>query len=467
MRKFFRSVLTFGVLISTCAGTAQAVEITGDPILDWNGVALEINRLDHSVGQTTEQGGPTRSSRALAIVHIAMYDAFVSIDGVNTPYLIRVPVSRLASDEAAVATAAHTALAGLYPTKRAFLDAELATYLGSIPTSQAKTLGRIVGLITGKVILAARRFDGKPIAEEVLYTPTGAPGNHDVDPLNPNQGFLNPGWGLVAPFGVADVDEFTIPPPPVLTSQEYLDAYNEVLSDGEEVSATRTADQTEIGLFWAYDGANQIGVPPRLYNQIVRTIAENQGNTPRDNARLFALVNIAMADAGIAAWNDKYIYDFWRPILAIRDGDSDGNDDTVGDPAWKPLGAPKSNVIAAENFTPPFPAYASGHSTFGAAALHMCNRFYGTDDIPFMFVSDELNGVTTDNQGNVRPFSPRSFNTLSEAIEENAQSRIYLGIHWQFDAQQGMVQGRALANRIFNTRLRPIQATTGAKVAGK
>lgn len=464
MRKVLRGIVMLGALLGAGAPVARAVEITGDPILDWNGVALEINKLDHSVGQLQEQPGPTRSSRALAIVHVAMYDAFVSVDGVNTPYLIRVPLSRLASTESAVATAAHTALAELYPTKRAFLDDELTTYLNSIPNSQAKSLGRVVGLITGKAILAARRFDRKQLAEQVTYTPTGAPGNHNLDPLNPGQGFLNPGWGLVAPFGVSDTDEFTIPPPPVLSSQEYLDAYNEVLSLGEEVSATRTPDQTEIGLFWAYDGANQIGVPPRLYNQIVRTIAENQGNTPRDNARLFCLVNIAMADAGIAAWNDKYLYDFWRPILAIRNGDNDGNDDTVGDPAWKPLGAPRSNVIAAENFTPPFPAYASGHATFGAAALHMCNRFYGTDDIPFMFVSDELNGVTTDNQGNVRPFSPRSYGTLSEAIEENAQSRIFLGIHWQFDATAGVNQGRAIANRIFNTRLRPIQASSG-KVA--
>lgn len=466
MRKVLRGIVTLGALLGACASMARAVEITGDPILDWNGVALEINRLDHSLPGPPEQGGPTRSSRALAIVHIAMYDAFVSVDGVNTPYLISVPVSSLASDEAAVATAAHTALVGLYPNRKPFLDNELATYLGSIPNSRAKTLGRLVGAITGNAILAARRFDGKRVAEQVTYTPTGEPGNHDVDPLNPGQDFLTCGWGLVAPFGVANTDAFTIPPPPALDSDEYLDAYNEVLSLGEDVSMTRTADQTEIGLFWAYDGANQIGVPPRLYNQIVRTIAENQGNSPRDNARLFCLVNIAMADAGIASWNDKYLYDFWRPILAIRNGDIDGNDDTVGDPAWKPLGAPKSNVIAAENFTPPFPAYASGHSTFGAAALHMCNRFYGTDDIPFMFVSDELNGICTDNQGNVRPFSPRSFSTLSEAIEENAQSRIYLGIHWQFDAQQGMVQGRAIANRIFNTRLRPIEASTG-KVARK
>jgi hypothetical protein len=199
-----------------------------------------------------------------------------------------------------------------------------------------------------------------------------------------------------------------------------------------------------------------LGAPPRLYNQIAVQIAEQRGSNTVELARLLALVNVAMADAGIAIWESKYFYNFWRPITAVREADpgtgptglGDGNPATIGDPIFTPLGAPASNLTGPD-FTPPFPAYPSGHAGFGGAVFQILRNFYRTDNIPFTFVSDEFNGMTFDKNGNVRPFLPRSFSTLSQAEEENGQSRIYLGIHWSFDKTEGITQGRRVANFVF------------------
>jgi len=169
-----------------------------------------------------------------------------------------------------------------------------------------------------------------------------------------------------------------------------------------------------------------------------------------------------MADAGIAIWESKFFYHWWRPVGAIRESDpgtgpsglGDGNDATVGDPAFTPLGAPASNLAKA-NFTPPFPAYPSGHAGFGAALFQTLRHFYGTDEIPFTFVSDEFNGVTKDNAGNIRPLLPRTFANLSEPEEENGQSRIYLGIHWNYDKTESIKLGRNVADFVFDNLFQP------------
>ena len=233
---------------------------------------------------------------------------------------------------------------------------------------------------------------------------------------------------------------------------------------GDHTSTLRTEDQTETGIYWAYDGTPRLCAPPRLYNQIAVLIAQQQRSDMMETARLLALVNVAMADAGIAIWESKYHYDYWRPITGIRESDpgtgpsglGDGNDDTVGDPSFSPLGAPSSNLVSV-NFTPPFPAYPSGHAGFGGALFQTLRRFYGTDDIAFTFMSDEFNGVTQDNEGNVRPLLPRSFETLSQAEEENGQSRIYLGIHWSFDKTEGIAQGRKVADYVFENAFEPVR----------
>jgi hypothetical protein len=232
--------------------------------------------------------------------------------------------------------------------------------------------------------------------------------------------------------------------------------------DGLATPTVRSPEQTFAGIFWAYDGTPSLCAPPRLYNQIAVRIADQRGVGGVELARLLALTNTAMADAGIAIWESKYHYEFWRPVTGIRESDpgtgptglGDGNRRTVGDPSFSPLGAPASN-LTGPNFTPPFPSYPSGHAGFGGALFETLRRFFKTDRIAFTFVSDEFNGTTVGNDGQVRPLIPRSFSSLSEAEEENGQSRIYLGIHWSFDKTEGIKQGRRVADYVFDHAFQP------------
>jgi hypothetical protein len=274
-------------------------------------------------------------------------------------------------------------------------------------------------------------------------------------------------WGDLTPFTMATSNQFRAPVPPALDSPEYAVAYGATKAIGSDGivtrNITRTPEQTLIGIYWAYDGTPSLCAPPRLYNQLTVHIADLEGTSADvvQFARLLALVNVAMADAAIAIWDSKYYYQYWRPITGIRESDpgtgptglGDGNSDTHGDPTWTPLGAPASNS-AGPNFTPPFPSYPSGHAGFGGALFETLRKFYGTDNIAFTFTSDELNGVTRDSQG-VRPLVPRSFTSLSQAEEENGQSRIYLGIHWEFDKVQGIAMGEKVADWVMGHAFTP------------
>lgn len=243
----------------------------------------------------------------------------------------------------------------------------------------------------------------------------------------------------------------------LLIKKQYADDYQQVLQKGRDLGSTRTTEETTIGLFWAYDGAFNIGVPPRLYNQVVRAIAMKQGTDEAQNARLFAMVNVAMADAGIQAWYEKYKYNIWRPVVGIREadegwgptGDGDGNAGTVGDPYWRPLGSPPTNQPDRTPFTPNFPAYPSGHATFGTAAIRVAaHELCLSDDYEFNLVSDELDGMAVGATG-VRPRHNRKL-TIASAIEENILSRIFLGVHWQFDGREGAKNGCEIATLIAN-----------------
>lgn len=353
--------------------------------------------------------------------------------------------------DSAVAQAAADTLTSLYPKQKDLFKTALNRYLVPIKNTQAKDKGKLIGSSVSKNLLGVRSSDRSNAQK--TYQPTGQPGNHNVDPTNPGQGFLDPGWGQVTLFAPGLM--LTPKAPPKLGSREYANTLNDVKAkggDGITTPTTRTAEETEIGIFWGYDGSPRLGTPPRLFNQIARTIAIQQRNSEIQNARLFALINAAMGDAGIQCWGEKYQYSFWRPILGIRRADEDGNAATIADPNWTPLGASASNSTR-NNFTPNFPSYASGHSTFGAALFRTLQRYYGKDNIAFTFVSDELNGVTTDNKGKVRPLRPRRFKSLSAAAAENARSRIYLGVHWQIDADEGMRCGTAVGDHVCNTIL--------------
>jgi hypothetical protein len=449
-----------------------------DQLRFWNRVATDAVALDHTppapgeVRAYSEQAGPGRTSRSMAIVHIAIFDAVNAVTGGYRGYAGLPPARPWISIDAAIAQAAHDTLVALYPAQAARLDQILADNLRRIRNGRPKTDGIALGRQAAAAILALRSADGSQHPEPVIgvdWVTSDLPGRWRMDPVSQNPTALGAHWGQVAPFVLTSSDQFRVPPPPPMNDPEYTAAYDEVQrlgGDGIVTPTERTGEQTYAGLYWAYDGTPRLGTPPRLYNQILVQIASQMGSNVAEMARLLALANVAMADTGIAVWESKYYYDFWRPVTGIRESDpgtgptgaGDGNPDTAGDVEYVPLCAPASN-LGGKNFTPPFPAYPSGHAGFGGALFQTLRNFYGTDAIPFTFVSDELDGVTTDDKGNVRPLRPRSFQTLSQAEEENGQSRIYLGIHWSFDKTEGIAQGRRVADYVFQYAFRPVSAS--------
>jgi hypothetical protein len=439
-----------------------------DEVRRWNEIAMNATGLDHTAvlpGENRvfgEQFGPGRASRALAIVHVAIFDAANAIVGGYEGYTGRLKAQGGASLEAAVAQAGHDTLAALFPSQAATFDALLAEDLENVRDGHAQDRGVDVGKRAAAAILALRANDHSQHAEPrvgIDFITSNAPGKWRQDPISQIPLALGAHWGEVTPFVLRSGRQFRIPPPPPLDSPAYAAAFDEVKRIGGDAIHTatiRTPDQSFAAVYWAYDGTPSLCAPPRLYNQITSQIAEQRGSNAIETARLFALVNVAMSDAGVAVWESKYFYQFWRPITGIRESDpgtgptgaGDGNTATAGDPGYVPMGAPASN-LHGPNFTPPFPAYPSGHAGFGGAVFETIRKFYGTDRIAFTFVSDEFDGVTADNAGVIRVLTPRSFSSLSEAEEENGQSRIYLGIHWSFDKTLGIAQGRRVADWVF------------------
>lgn len=429
-----------------------------DSILFWNAVALEAVKVSHTDPDKREQNGPTLSTRALAIVHLAMYDAYAGIiGGLGFPrYLSPAPPPAGISAPDAVAGAAYHTLINLYKTQKDFFDAQLSCFTPADPSFG-------FGQTVAKTLLGLRGndMDGRSCG----YRFSNNRGRHRVDPDNPDQGFDSVYYGAQNK-GFAISVRHALQPPPFGngTNAKYLQALTQVRTKGIKpqllgklppslFNGRRTPEETLIGDFWSYDGTVRLGTPPRFYNQIVRRVAEVQGNNEGQNARLFAFVNAAMADAAILCWEQKYCHDFWRPVVGIREHDGSlgplapypgtATNFADGDPGWLPLGAQNTNSTGKKNFTPNFPSYPSGHATLGAAAFHITRMFYGipandkTGDtlLTAPIVSDELNGGNRDNKGTVRPRHARAYEKgLWAMLLENAISRIFLGVHWIFDA---------------------------------
>ena len=460
------------------ATRTSAVAVTGittgnaavDVLTHWNKISVDASGLDHTpvaAGDPRvfgEQLGPARAARAIAIVHIAMFDSVNAIAGGYKSYT-NVTAAPTASMNAAIAQAAHDTLAALFPSQRASFDQALAQDLDNVSAGTARTDGIDLGQRAAAAILQLRANDGSAQAEPRLgqqFFTSNDVGRWRQDPISQSPVALGANWSLVTPFVLQSATQFRAPAPPALNSAEYAAAYNEAKAlggDGVNTPTIRTPEQTETGIFWAYDGTPSLCAPPRLYNQLTMKIAEQKGTTasPLELARLLALVNVSLADAGIAIWESKFYYQFWRPVTAIRESDpgtgpsglGDGNIATVGDPNFHPLGAPASN-LTGPNFTPPFPSYPSGHGGFGGALFQTLRRFYHADNVAFTFTSDEFNGVTIDNAGTIRELKARHFNSFSQAEEENGQSRIYLGIHWSFDKTSAIAQGRKVADYVYD-----------------
>lgn len=407
-------------LVSTASMTATM----GDAVLAWQSTMIDVIKAD--------AGNVGLASRTLAMVGGAVYDAVNDIEHTGSVYKFYVAAPAGASPSAAASEAAYAVLSALDPTMQPLLDVVMAQSIAAVPSTVALDGGLQVGLEVAQDMIAWRANDGSSV--QVPYVPGTAPGEWRPTPPT-YQVAWGPNWGQVATFGVTEpISDFQPPPPPALNSPAYAAALNQVESLGALNSKTRTAYETQTGIFWAYD-ATSTGTPVVHFDQIAEEVALEQHNDMTQNARMFGLVDVAMGDAGIAAWDAKYTYNRWRPITAIQLANTDGNPATKADPTWQPLGSP--GAAGQPNFTPPFPSYVSGHATFGAALFTTLADFYGTDDVHFTITSDELPGVT------------RTFSSFSQASNQNAISRIYLGIHFSFDESAGLTVGTEIAKNIY------------------
>jgi hypothetical protein len=388
-----------------------------DVVIDWNVIAT---------GAAFAAGkNALEQSRIYAMTHAAIHDALNAIDRRYKTYALDRRAEPNASPEAAVAAAAHDVLVAQLPTQQGTLDAAYATLLAGIADGPAKTGGVAIGQAAAAAILALRGADGS--TAPMPYTPGTAPGAYQLTPPNFAAAVL-PGWGAVTPFALRSGAQFRPAPPKFfdLTSAEYAADYNEVKAVGELNSATRTAEQSEIARFW-YEGS------PNGWNRIARVVAAQRGLDPWRNARLFGLLNFAMADSFIAGFDGKYSYNFWRPVTAIRAGATDNNPATVADPEW-----------ATFLVTPAAPDYPSTHSVLGAAAAETLARFFGADTISFTTTSGApFAGIT------------RSYTSFSQAARENADSRVYAGIHFRTACRDGLIQGTRVGRYVFEHALRP------------
>ena len=407
-----RSVVCFSLVMSTTLASA-------DVITDWNTAALYAIRSDRTP--------PPEAARALAILHLAMFDAVNGIERTHTPYLVASGVPASASTEAAASAAAHRVLVALFAESRSSFDALHASVLGTLPVTLHRARGGAWGEYVAEQILAARLNDN---SDAVVPPPSGSGPGVWVPTPPLFAPYLLPQWGSVAPFAMPTGAHFRPLGPPALESAEYAGDYNEVKAYGSVASTARTPDQTQTALFWA-DGAGT-ETPAGHWNSIAQDVAAARGNTMAENARLFALLNAAIADAAICAWEAKYQFNNWRPVTAIRNGDADGNAATAPDPLWTPL-----------LVTPPFPDYVSGHSTFSATAARVLALFYGTDQVAFTIGSDFLPGVR------------RSFTSFSAAAIEAALSRVYGGIHFRSASADGMTAGGEIGDWAFTHILQP------------
>lgn len=447
----------------------------------WSDVCLEVVRRDfttagNGVPPPLNQGGPTRTSRALAIIHLAMHDAYFGTTDpaatyhlrANPPVALPLPPPSISADSA-LGSACAVAMLTLYPGHAGFINRMSAIFIDPAPNAVARDNGHRYGESVAISLLRMRTGDGATSA--MGYRPSTAYGRHREDPFDAGQGFLSPQWGAVARF--CTPLRVAVDPPPGYNRADYLldvdyrKDFKEVQEEGGHPSTKRSAEDKLIGYFWGYDGANEIGVPPRLYNQVARAWlnAHHPGDIGKA-VRLTAMINAAMADAAIDCWHYKYFYNLWRPVIGIREASQSTGPGAVagvkstatpgadiGDPGWAPLGLPTTNEPArrALSRTPPFPAYPSGHATFGATIFQIMQRFSGkaaltlqdvldaatsNTAVPgqdFEFVSDEQDGKAIDADGSVRTRHLRQFKNFARPTYENSVSRVFIGVHWRFD----------------------------------
>ncbi len=424
------SILPVVIALALIALVSPKV-VHADAVTDWNAIA--------STAIVTNAGQPPPVSVLhFAMVQGAVYDAVNAIDRGYQPYLVQPSSNPTDSKEAAAASAAFRVLVGLFPEQLGTLQPLYDAYIAALPDNPpgSKAAGIAIGAATASAMLTARMNDGRFGPTPTPYPSPAPPGIWRPTPPN----FLSDpaAWvGNVLPFIIPSAEMLRTDGPNALTSAEYAEDFNEVKELGSLTSTRRTADQTDAAIFWQDQAM-------ALWNGIFRTLAANQNLNIVDSARLFAMENLAAADAAIGCWNDKYYYWFWRPITAIREADTDGNPDTQADPTWLPLFDPATPVCNPlfPLFTPPFPDHPSGHACASSAFVHTLQNFFGTDRIGFSAFSNK--SCTT-----------RSFERFSCALKEVIDARVWAGIHFRTADTQGAVLGKKVVHYMTRHYFQP------------
>lgn len=393
-----------------------------EPVLTWNQEALNAIRLARTP--------PPIASQHLASVHAAIFDTVNGVTRTHTGWLVRDAAPAGIDLDAAIAAAAHTTILALWgqAANPENINAAYTAALAAIPESPAKTSGIAWGKSVAARILAERAKAGldKPLPGPFAST---APGKWRETPPGFRPAVL-PHVAKCTPFVMTSCDQFRAPPPPAVGSQEHAEEIAYVVKVGARDGSERTEYETLTAPFWADDLGS--ATPPGHWNVIAQDLARRHHLATPECARLFALINLACADAGISCWDSKFFYSTWRPETAIREVTKEINPFAEAHPEFIPLMT-----------TPAFPSYTSGHSTFSAAASRIIERFFGTDDIEFTTTSDGLPGAV------------RSYKKLSDARKEIGMSRVWGGIHFMSDNLVGQDCGLKLADYVYATALQP------------
>jgi hypothetical protein len=385
--------------------------VRADAVLHWNDVALAEVAADNQL--------PPDGARTMAMVHVAVFDAVNAIDQRFEPYALHEHAAVDASADAAAAGAAYTVLVGLFPSREAALDEAFAAALAHVPDGPAKRAGIELGQRAANACLERRAHDGSRARN--AYAPQASPGVYVPTSLP-----VSSNWAMVEPWSMQAPAQFRPPAPPALSSNVWTRDFAEVERLGSKDSAERGAADTETAIFWTITG-------PAAWNSVVRSLATSRPATLAEQARLFALVNVAAMDSFVAVFDAKYAYQFWRPITAVRRAEIDGNDATDADPTWLPLVE-----------TPLHPEYPCAHCISSAAVGEVLEAEFGSGEVPVIaMTSAALPGVV------------HRWTRIDDYVEEVSNARIFAGVHYRNSAAVGEAMGRSIAQQVVATLMRP------------
>jgi hypothetical protein len=395
-----------------------------DTVLEWNRILVVTLGTPGALEPTVF------FTRPLALMHVAIFDAVNSFDRAYTPYIDYVDVPAGASRDAAIAQAARDTLVGMFPSQAATYDAALATQLSRLPAAGVAG-GVQVGAASARAVLARRATDGwnRPAPTYILPSMPGY--WQPVPPQNTPAGFAH--YPDVAPFVIGNVNQFLVAAPPALNSQLYTTDFNEAKAIGSATSTTRTADQTRVAQLFAAVATVTTTSIPAVWENLTRDLIRARGLNDLEAARLYALINTTFHDSLFVSFSGKFLYGLWRPVTAVREAERDGNPDTAADP----------NFLALLP-TPPYPTYPGNYACIASAMTTVFTRYFGRNDIAFSITWAEPSG----------PGITRTYNNFRQLADEAAKSRVYGGIHFNFDTTSSFGVCVPLGEYIFDNSFR-------------